>query len=99
MTMTRLERYFAEYAAYHSDRRNEVTHMVGIPMIVLAVTMWASRIVVIQTADIRVNLASLLLVALAAFYISLSLPLGVAMSAVLALLYAVGVFVLRLNAW
>ena len=33
----------ARYAAYHRDRRNVATHLVGIPMIVLAVEVLLSR--------------------------------------------------------
>ena len=36
--MKTLVDHLAQYAAYHRDRRNIVTHFVGIPMIVLAVT-------------------------------------------------------------
>ena len=30
----------AQYAAYHRDRRNIVTHFIGIPMIFTAIAMW-----------------------------------------------------------
>lgn len=33
----------AQYAAYHRDARNIATHLVGIPMIVVAVTVLLSR--------------------------------------------------------
>lgn len=32
--MTNLERLLSQYAAYHLDRNNIVTHFVGIPLIV-----------------------------------------------------------------
>ena len=41
--MKTLVDHLAQYAAYHRDRRNIVTHFVGIPMIVLAVTVLLSR--------------------------------------------------------
>lgn len=41
--MKTLVDHLAQYAAYHRDRRNIVTHFVGIPMIVLAVTTLMSR--------------------------------------------------------
>ena len=37
MLMNRLQAYLAQYAAYHRDKRNLLTHFVGIPMIVLAI--------------------------------------------------------------
>ncbi|TDQ39898.1 uncharacterized protein DUF962 [Thiopseudomonas denitrificans] len=41
--MKTLEQQLAGYAAYHRDRRNILTHFVGIPMIVLAVAILLSR--------------------------------------------------------
>jgi uncharacterized membrane protein YGL010W len=41
--MKTLVEHLAQYAAYHRDRRNIVTHFVGIPMIVLAVATLLSR--------------------------------------------------------
>jgi uncharacterized membrane protein YGL010W len=41
--MTALETALSAYAAYHRDRRNVATHLVGIPMIVLAVVVLLSR--------------------------------------------------------
>jgi uncharacterized membrane protein YGL010W len=41
--MTGLEKYFADYATYHRTRGNRVTHIIGIPMIVVAVLAWGSR--------------------------------------------------------
>lgn len=32
--MTNLERLLSQYAAYHLDQKNIVTHFVGIPLIV-----------------------------------------------------------------
>ena len=41
--MKTLTDHLTQYAAYHQDPRNVVTHFVGIPMIVLAVTILLSR--------------------------------------------------------
>lgn len=35
--------HLSNYAAYHRDTRNVVTHFIGIPMIVLAVTALLGR--------------------------------------------------------
>ena len=32
-----VDRYFAEYASYHTDRRNLICHEIGIPLIVWAI--------------------------------------------------------------
>ena len=41
--MRSLEDRLSEYAGYHRDRRNIVTHFIGIPMIMIAVTGLLSR--------------------------------------------------------
>jgi uncharacterized membrane protein YGL010W len=41
--MTRLETALSKYAAYHRDRRNVATHLLGIPMIVLGVVVLLSQ--------------------------------------------------------
>jgi uncharacterized membrane protein YGL010W len=43
-----MDRFFADYAADHQTRGNQVTHVFGIPMIVVAVFAWSSRWVLIQ---------------------------------------------------
>jgi uncharacterized membrane protein YGL010W len=97
--MSRLERYFEDYGAYHRDRRNEATHAVGIPMIVLALLMWASRLTLASADGVKVDVAMVLVVGFGAIYIALSLPLGIAMSVALALLYGVGTWLLGSDPW
>lgn len=41
--MKTLVDHLSQYANYHRDPRNIATHFVGIPMIVLAVTILLSR--------------------------------------------------------
>lgn len=41
--MKNLVDHLSQYASYHRDPRNIATHFVGIPMIVLAVTILLSR--------------------------------------------------------
>ncbi|WP_144430995.1 Mpo1-like protein, partial [Pseudomonas syringae pv. coryli] len=41
--MKNLVDHLSQYAAYHRDSRNIVTHFVGIPLIVLAVAVLLSR--------------------------------------------------------
>ena len=79
--MAPLERNLASYAEYHRDHRNVVTHMVGIPLIVLAVEVLASRPIVGGIAT-----PAMLLSALSAiFYLRLDLRFGLVMAALLAL--------------
>ncbi|MGE4475155.1 MAG: Mpo1-like protein, partial [Stutzerimonas sp.] len=41
--MKTLTDHLAQYAAYHRDPRNLLTHFIGIPMIVVAVAILLSR--------------------------------------------------------
>ena len=58
-----------QYAQYHRDRRNIVTHLVGVPMIVFAVGVLLSRATV-QLGSVKTTVAWLALAALAAWTLS-----------------------------
>ncbi len=90
--MKNLVDHLSQYAAYHRDTRNIVTHFVGIPMIVLAVAVLLSRPGWTSWSLGGLWLSPALLVSLAAmvFYLRLDRPLGVLMGIVLALCLWVG---------
>ncbi|MCM2491005.1 DUF962 domain-containing protein [Burkholderia glumae] len=75
----------ANYAAYHRDTRNIVTHLFGIPMIVVAVAVLLSRPAAGHAAGVALSPALVLAVAAAIYYLRLDARFGVAMSALLAL--------------
>lgn len=79
--MKTLTDHLAQYAAYHRDPRNLVSHFIGIPMIVLAVAILLSR----PGIDAFVWLSPAALVALAAalFYWRLDLRFAIVMGGVL----------------
>ena len=81
--MKTLVENLSQYAAYHRDSRNIVTHFVGIPMIVLAVTMLLSRPYV-DVAGVALSPALLLALVSSAYYLRLDLRFGLVMSALLA---------------
>lgn len=76
--------HLAQYAAYHRDRRNIASHFVGIPMIVLAVTVLLARPAV-EVAGLWLSPATLVALAAALFYLRLDLRFGLLMSALLGL--------------
>lgn len=80
--MKTLTDHLAQYAAYHRDPRNLISHFVGIPMIVLAVAVLLSRPGV---EVFGVWLSPVVPVALAAtlFYLRLDVRFGVLMGVVL----------------
>ena len=82
--MKSLVEHLSQYAAYHRDPRNIATHFVGIPQIVVAVTVLLSRP---GMALAGVWLSPALLVALwsAWFYLRLDTRFGLLMSVLLGL--------------
>ena len=81
--MKTLTDHLTQYAAYHQDSRNVATHFVGIPMIVLAVTILLSRP---QWQMGALLLSPAVLVALASswFYARLDARFGIVMAMLLA---------------
>jgi uncharacterized membrane protein YGL010W len=88
--MKSLTDQLSTYASYHRDTRNVLTHLVGIPMIVVAIATLMARLSFgsVALADGRVldiNLAVLASVLACAYYLRLDLRYGVVMSALFAL--------------
>ncbi|MDR7378702.1 putative membrane protein YGL010W [Rhodoferax ferrireducens] len=82
--MKTLTDHLTQYAAYHQDPRNVATHFVGIPMIVLAVTILLSR-PGWMLAGVALTPAIVVAVLSVLFYLRLDVRFGVAMAAQLAL--------------
>ncbi len=82
--MKNLVDHLSNYAAYHRDPRNIATHFIGIPLIVLGITTLLSR-PVMDMAGLATSPAVLTVIALSAYYLRLSLGLGVLMTGLLAL--------------
>ena len=82
--MKTLTNHLAQYAAYHQDQRNIMTHFIGVPLIVIAVAILLSKPGV---TFYGLWLSPALIVATAAtvFYVALDLRLGIAMSVFLTL--------------
>jgi uncharacterized membrane protein YGL010W len=94
LAMKTLTDHLAQYAAYHRDPRNLLTHFIGIPMIVVAVAILLSR----PGAEYAgLWLSPLLPVALAAafFYLRLDLRYGILMAAFLAVCVWLGAVLAR----
>ena len=82
--MKTLVDHLAQYAAYHRDRRNIVTHFVGIPMIVLAVTVLLSRPGLLL-GGLWLSPATLAALLSTLFYLRLDVRFGLVMGALLGL--------------
>ena len=83
--MSALETRLSAHGAYHRDRRNVATHLVGIPMIVLAVGILASRPALGPGGGLVLTPAMLISAASTLFYLRLDLRFGLAMGVLLAL--------------
>lgn len=79
--MKTMQQHLTAYGAYHRDRRNVITHFIGIPMIVLAVVTLLSR-----PASLAVAVAAVL----GLYYLILDRKLGLIMTALLALSLWIG---------
>lgn len=82
--MKTLSDHLAQYAAYHRDSRNILTHLLGIPLIVLAVAILLSR-PAWGVGGVTLSPAVLVCLLSAVFYLRLDLRFGLIMSALLAL--------------
>ncbi len=78
--MKTLTDHLTQYAAYHQDPRNVATHFVGIPLIVLAVTILLAR-PAWMVGGLAITPAVVLAVLSVAFYLRLDLRFGLAMAA------------------
>jgi len=85
--MKTIEQNLTQYAAYHRDRRNIATHMVGVPMILFAVVL-ALATVVFPVSGVGVTLAAVVCIATSLYYLRLDFVLGVTLAVVLFLMCA-----------
>jgi uncharacterized membrane protein YGL010W len=84
MTMKTLVDHLGQYAEYHRDRRNILSHFIGIPMIVVAVAVLLSR-PGWELAGLWLSPALLTALAAGFFYLRLDLRFGLLMTALLGL--------------
>ena len=90
--MTALETALARYGAYHRDRRNVATHLVGIPMIFLAVVVLLSR-PVFGLSGGTMTPAMLASVAATMFYLKLDRRFGLVMALLLVICCGAGLWI------
>ncbi|MDR7016200.1 Mpo1-like protein [Acinetobacter sp. 3657] len=96
--MTNLERLLSQYAAYHLDRNNIVTHFIGIPLIVFSILCLTARAGV-EISGFSVTLAMLLIVLSSIYYISLDKLFGFLMLILYVLVYPLAVKIAALATW
>lgn len=79
--------YLIEYAKYHRDRRNIVTHMIGVPIIVFSVILLLSR-PSLEIGPATVTPAHSVCLMTVIFYVRLNAMFGLYMAA----LFALGIY-------
>lgn len=82
--MKTLVDHLAQYAAYHRDQRNILSHFIGIPLIVVAVAVLLSR-PGFELLGLWLSPALLVAVAAGVFYLRLDLRFGLLMALLLLL--------------
>lgn len=84
--MTKLEQLLSQYAAYHLDHKNIITHFIGIPLIVFSLICLTARAGAV-VSGFEVTLAMVILTASVIYYLSLDKIFGLIMLAVYVLAY------------
>ena len=74
--------HLSQYAEYHRDSRNIMTHLVGVPVIVFAVAVLLSS-PMFEIAGVTLSPAAFVLLAFALFYIRLHFAFGLFMAALM----------------
>lgn len=82
--MKTLTEQLSMYAKYHRDPRNILTHFVGIPMIVFAITVLLARPEFVLF-DLALTPSHLLVGAASLYYLFLSIPMAILMGALFSL--------------
>lgn len=96
--MTNLERLLSQYAAYHLDRNNIVTHFVGIPLIVFSILCLSARAAV-DISGFSITLAMVLIVLSSVYYLSLDKLFGILMLILFVLVYPLAIKIVVLSMW
>ena len=98
--MKTLTDHLTQYAAYHRDQLNIITHFIGIPLIVVAVAILLSR-PNLMINGLWVSPAMAVAIVAALFYLKLDRALGACMALLLALCVWLGMYCAQLStgAW
>ena len=94
--MKTLTDHLTQYAAYHRDQRNIITHFIGIPLIVVAVAILLSR-PNLMINGLWVSPAMAVAIVAALFYLKLDRALGACMALLLAVCVWLGMYCAQLS--
>ncbi len=88
--MQTVEALFADYASFHQTAGNKLFHRAGIPMIMLSLIGMLTQVTLLDVATVRLDAATLLIAAAAAYYFVIEWRLALAMIAISVAFYFIG---------
>lgn len=98
--MSKLETLLSQYAAYHLDHKNVLTHFVGIPLIVFSI-MCLTACLGITVEGFEITIALVLIIASVVYYLRLDKVFGFIMLVIFAAVYPLSLMIAKmsLGAW
>ena len=98
--MSKLETLLSQYAAYHLDHKNVLTHFVGIPLIVFSIMCLTARAGITVTG-FEITLALVLIIASVVYYLRLDKVFGFIMLVIFVAVYPLSLMIAKmsLGAW
>jgi len=87
--MKTLVQHLAQYASYHRNPRNVITHIVGIPILVVSVAALLARLT-LEVNGVTLSAAMLLAAASILFYVRLDIGLGLIMAVLMSVSVIIG---------
>lgn len=94
--MTKLEQLLSQYAAYHLDHKNVLTHFIGIPLIVFSIMCLSAR-AGLMLLGFDITLALVLIVFSLIYYLSLDKAFGLLMLLFFVLIYPAAYHISQLD--
>ena len=94
--MSNLEQKLSQYAAYHLNHQNILTHFVGIPLIVFSIMCLTAR-AGLMISGFELTLALLLIIASVIYYLSLDKIFGLIMLLVFAVTYPLALMIAKMS--
>ncbi|MBJ9985086.1 DUF962 domain-containing protein [Acinetobacter sp. S40] len=96
--MSKLEQLLSQYAAYHLDQKNVMTHFIGIPLIVFALFCLAAR-VEFSVGQFHLHLVITLLWIMVVYYLRLDYIFGLMMLFILGACTYLALEIAQLDIW
>ena len=85
-----LKAHFSEYGSFHLTRGNQACHYVGIPLIVLTLFTFLTRVELFRVGGLNVTLGEVVMLAVVGYYLTLDRSLGLLMLIIFAVLNVAG---------